>query len=271
MDFLEEITALATRAADHLDHLETEEATKNALVLPFIRTLGYDIFDPQEVVPAYTMPSDTKEYDSLDYAVQLDGEPVLLIECRHVGANLLNDHPVLLSRYFQATSARIGVFTNGTTYRFYTDLENDQKMDERPFLATDLLDVDEREFAELKRLRKSTLDLDEMRAAAHDLKYRHALHDYLNAQWTEPDEDFVRFLTEKVYVGRVTDHVQEEFEDIVRGALQQFVHEKIQDRLTAALSQDADEPALETNDTAMTLPSLRAEDDDLPTAAWNRV
>lgn len=270
MDFIEEITALASRADQHLDHLETEEATKNALVLPFLSTLGYDIFDPREVVPAFTVPSDAKEYDTLDYAVLLDDDPVMLFECRHVGANLLNDHPVLLSRYFQATPARIGVFTNGTVYRFYTDLEDEQKMDERPFLAVDLLDVDEREFAELKRLRKSTFDVDEMRSVAHDLKYRRALRDYLQEQWTEPGDEFVRFMTDQVYVGRITDTVHEQFEGIVRSALRQFVSEKIRDRLATALEDEGAEA--QTSSTANeTVPTLRPDTDDVPTAAWERV
>ncbi len=40
MDFIEAIQSLATTAAKRLEHLQTEEATKNALVMPFINILG---------------------------------------------------------------------------------------------------------------------------------------------------------------------------------------------------------------------------------------
>src|SRR5438045_2977665 len=51
MDFIDQLNALAVKVPKLCDMLQTEEATKNALVLPFIRILGYDIFDPTEVIP----------------------------------------------------------------------------------------------------------------------------------------------------------------------------------------------------------------------------
>ena len=51
MDFIENIQGLAARIDKQLGHLKTEEATKNALVMPFINALGYNVFDPTEVVP----------------------------------------------------------------------------------------------------------------------------------------------------------------------------------------------------------------------------
>lgn len=53
MDFIEELQNLSTKTEKLCNLLQTEEATKNALIMPFIKLLGYDIFDPTEVVPEF--------------------------------------------------------------------------------------------------------------------------------------------------------------------------------------------------------------------------
>lgn len=238
MDFIEEINSLAARAKNQVDHLETEESTKNALVMPFIKALGYDPFDPREVVPEFTADHGTKKGEKVDYAIKIDGKPVMLFECKHAGDTLSTDHAGQLFRYFHVTAARIGVLTNGVTFKFFTDLEEENKMDDRPFLEFNLLQVNEEKVEELKRLRKSSFNLDDMLSAAHDLKYRKALLDFLQRQWSEPDEAFVRFMTAQVYDGRITKNVRGQFRDIVRDALRQFVTDKVRGRLNTALMEE---------------------------------
>jgi predicted type IV restriction endonuclease len=50
MEFIKQIKDLSQRVATLKDNIHTEEATKNAFIMPFIQTLGYDIFNPTEVV-----------------------------------------------------------------------------------------------------------------------------------------------------------------------------------------------------------------------------
>lgn len=249
MDFIEEITSLSARAKSQLDHLETEEGTKNALIMPFIKALGYDPFDPREVVPEFTSDHGTKKGEKVDYAIRVDGRPIILFECKHAGAPLDTDHADQLFRYFHVTESKIGVLTNGVEYQFFTDLEEENKMDQRPFLTFDLLHVDENKVEELKRLRKSSFDLEDMLSAAHDLKYRKALLEYLQEQWDGPDEEFVRHMTKQVYDGRITQNVRDQFRDIVHDALRQFVSDKIRGRLSTALAEEEAElpPVAESN------------------------
>ncbi|MGL4805360.1 MAG: restriction endonuclease, partial [Bacteroidales bacterium] len=54
MDFKDSLKMLSERVYKMKDNILTEEATKNALIMPFIQTLGYDVFNPLEVVPEYT-------------------------------------------------------------------------------------------------------------------------------------------------------------------------------------------------------------------------
>lgn len=238
MDFIEKVDQVAERAEDQLGHIRNEESTKQALVIPFIKALGYDVYDMSEVVPEFTADFADLKGEKVDYAIFQEGDPVILIECKPSGGELAIEHAEQLFRYFQVTEARIGVLTNGVTYRFFSDLEEDNKMDESPFLELDLFDYSQQEIGELKKLRKSTFDLEGMIDAAHNLKYRRALLQYLRKQWHEPEEDFVHYLAGHVYDGRVTQRVRDLFRPIVRQALQQLVHEKVKGHLTSALEEE---------------------------------
>ena len=57
MEFSEKIEQLKERVLNLKDNVQTEEATKNALVMPFLNTLGYDVFNPLEVVPEFVADS----------------------------------------------------------------------------------------------------------------------------------------------------------------------------------------------------------------------
>lgn len=235
MDFADRIAALSAQARKQLDHIQNEEATKTALVLPFITALGYNVFDPTEVVPEFTADVGVKKGEKVDYAIVINGKPVMLFECKHVRTNLDDVHASQLFRYFTVTEARIGVLTNGIVYRFFSDLEEPNKMDQRPFLEFDLLNLKEEHIAELKKLTKDAFDLKELLSTASELKYTKALKQYLAQQLASPDPEFVRFLTKQVYSGLFTQSVREQFTGIVKRALTQFINDRVNDRLQSAL------------------------------------
>lgn len=238
MDFIDHIQALASRLEKQMEHIRTEEATKNALVMPFINALGYNVFDPTEVVPEFIADIGIKKGEKVDYAIMREGQPIMLFECKHAGANLDEVHASQLFRYFHVTAARIGVLTNGITYRFYTDLEQPNKMDERPFLEFDMRDIQDPLVQELKKLTKSAFNLEEMLSAAHDLKYTKAITKYLSQQLAGPEDDFVVFITKRVYDGTVTQGVRQQFSGIVKRAFHQFVNERVSGRLKSALQEE---------------------------------
>ena len=239
MSFADRLAALAQRAPTLVDHLATEEATKNALVMPFIAALGYDVFNPQEVVPELNADVGVKKGEKVDYAIKQDGEVIVLIECKTAGVNLSDANMSQLFRYFTVTKARIAILTNGIHYRFYSDLEEPNKMDARPFLELNLLDVRDHHVAEVKRLAKGSFDLDRMLDAASELKYLRELHRVLGEQFEDPDPDLVRFLYLKVHPeGRFVASVREQFSELVPKAFQQFISERVSTRLRSALSQE---------------------------------
>ncbi len=69
MDFIEKVHELPARIPKQLDNIQTEEATKHALVMPFISALGYNVFDPTEVTPELCADVSTKKGEKVDYAI----------------------------------------------------------------------------------------------------------------------------------------------------------------------------------------------------------
>ncbi|MCA9212431.1 MAG: type I restriction enzyme HsdR N-terminal domain-containing protein [Planctomycetales bacterium] len=236
MDLIDRLKELSTRAANILNQLETEEATKNALVMPLINTLGYDVFNPSEVVPEFNADVGTKKGEKVDYAIMRDGSPIILFECKSAGVKLDVSHASQLYRYFSVTDARFGVLTNGIQYLVFSDLEAPNKMDELPFLEFSLLEINDDIADQLKRFAKDTFDLENILSTAGELKYTKAIKRYLREEWTNPSDEFVRIFASRVYQGRLTQSTKDQFTDIVKRAFHGFVTDRINERLKSALS-----------------------------------
>lgn len=212
MEFAEKLNSLSVKVRQQSASIQTEEATKNALIMPFIHAvLGYDVFDPSEVIPEYVCDIGTKKGEKIDYAILKDGDIQILIECKKLGEQLSLNHASQLFRYFHVTNARIAILTNGRVYKFFTDLDAPNKMDERPFLELDLLDIDEHVVPELLKLTKTAFDVESIVNAAGELKYVSQIKKLLTRLLTNPDEDFIRFVASRVYEGVVTQKVRELF------------------------------------------------------------
>lgn len=236
MDFIERLQGLSKKIVQVGATLETEEATKNALIMPFLHSvLGYDVFDPTEVVPEFNADTGTKKGEKVDYALLKDGEVQILIECKKFGEKLSTKHASQLFRYFSVTNARIAILTNGEVYEFYTDLDAPNKMDEKPFLTLNLSALDEHIVPEVKKLTKSSFDVDSVVDAAGELKYLNQIKKVLQVQFKDPEEDFVKFFTSRVYDGVQTAKVKAQFLEITSKALKQFLNDSINDRLKSAI------------------------------------
>ena len=180
MDFIDELRQFSSRVEKIKDVITTEEATKNSLILPFFQLLGYDVFNPLEFVPEYTADVGTKKGEKVDYAIIVDDEPAILIEAKWCGEPL-DKHDSQLFRYFGTTSAKFGILTNGVVYKFYTDLNEPNKMDLDPFLVFNILDIQENIVSEVKRFAKATLDIDAAFNAASELKFTNLIKGFVHA------------------------------------------------------------------------------------------
>jgi hypothetical protein len=236
MDMIDSLRALAGRLEKTLDLIKTEEATKNSMIMPLIQLLGYNVFDPLEVTPEYVSDVGTKKGEKVDYAILKDGSPIMLFECKKSGDSLNINHAGQLFRYFHVTSVRFGVLTNGIEYKFFSDLELPNKMDEKPFFEFNLLNFKERDVEELKKFAKSAFDLDSILSNANDLKYARLVKNKLNSWVTEPPEEFVRLIAADLIENkRITSAIREQFTTITKRAFEQLISEKINDRLKGAM------------------------------------
>ena len=239
MDFIDQLRALSSRIASTKDLIQTEEATKNAMVMPFIQALGYNVFDPLEVTPELVADVGTKKGEKVDYAILMGGKPIILFECKKSGADLNINHASQLFRYFHVTEARFGILTNGLTYRFFTDLEQPNKMDEKPFLEFNLLDFKEQEVEELKKFAKAAFDVDKILTTANELKYTRAIQNLLAEWMVNPSEDFVRLVSADLLAGkRFTPAAKEQFSQITKRAFKQLIGDRINDRLRVAMTPE---------------------------------
>ena len=238
MELIDSIRQIAKVYTERKDVIQTEEATKNALIMPFISALGYNVFDPSEVVPEFVADVGIKKGEKVDYAIIKDSKPIMLIEAKWSGEQLDVSKEAQLLRYFNATPAKIGILTNGHEYRFYTDLDQDNIMDLMPFLQFSICDITDQIVRELKRFAKTTFKIEEIASTASELKYTGAMKNYLIEQLAEPCDDFVKHMASKVFTGRLTESAREKFRLITKKAFTQFVSDRVSDRLASALSEE---------------------------------
>lgn len=240
MAFAEAIGTLAGKVRDRKAEIATEEATKNALIMPFISSvLGYDVFDPSEVVPEFVADVGVKKGEKIDYAIMKNGEVQILIECKKVGEPLSLQHASQLFRYFAVTSARIAILTNGQVYQIYTDGDAPNRMDEKPFLVFDLLDIDRSLISEVQKLSKESFDLESVISAAEELKYIGLVKRALAIEIKEPTDDWIRYFVARVYDGKATQRVVDQFRGLVSKAASQYIADQVNDRLKNALGEGA--------------------------------
>ncbi|MEJ5265993.1 MAG: type I restriction endonuclease [Bacteroidales bacterium] len=237
MDFKDQLKQLSDRIEKLKAQISTEEATKTSLIMPFIQALGYDIFNPTEVTPEYVADIGTKKGEKVDYAILKDGQPVILIECKHWSENL-DLHNSQLLRYFNVTKAKFAILTNGINYRFFTDLEETNKMDEKPFLDLLMTDLRDNQIEELKKFHKSYFDIENIVNTASELKYTNEIKSILKNEFNQPTESFVRFFVSQVYSGKATEKVLARFAELVKRSTQQFLSDSVTDRLNAALIKE---------------------------------
>jgi predicted type IV restriction endonuclease len=234
-DFVERIRVLAARVEKQKDNIVSEEACKNAFVMPFLNALGYDVFNPEIVVPEFTADVGIKKGEKVDYAIKIDGIITMLVECKCCGSDLALQHMSQLYRYFSVTDARFAILTTGQQYWFYSDLDAQNKMDQRPFFRFDILDYRPSHIAELSKFTSDQFDLVQILATASNLKYSSAIQQEFAKELEEPSDEIIKIFAARVYDGHFTKKVRDDFRDIVSNAFKEAVRELVSKRLTSAL------------------------------------
>lgn len=233
----DELKKLSDRIAATKNLVLTEEATKTAFIMPFLQVLGYDIFNPLEVVPEYISDVGIKKGEKVDYAICRDGVPAILIECKPCNTELSLDYEGQLLRYYHVSKAEFGILTNGVVYKFYTDLEDKNKMDVKPFLEINLLEFDKIRMPELEKFCKANFDAENIRKTADILKCANAVKSAIGEEFDQPSEDIVRAIFKRTgCCGAVfTAKVKEKLTPLVKAAIDAMINEKVKANLSSAL------------------------------------
>ena len=253
MDFADKVKELAAQFDKIKDHVGSEDATKAAMVMPFLQTLGYDIFNPMEVIPEFTSAFGVKSNARVDYAIVFNQEPAILIEVKKAKSSLQLGNISQLFPYFAATKSKFGILTNGIQYQFFADLDTSHIMDERPFLTLDIVpSIRDSEILELQKFHKEKFDTITIISGAEILKYTGEIKRFLRQQIKEPGEDFTKFFIKKTsFPGSASKPVVEKFSMIVVNAFKQYSQEVVSDTLKGALESQTDgvdEPKLSEKD-----------------------
>jgi len=234
----DQIKGFSKKIKSIMDEINTEEATKTSIIMPFFQMMGFDVFNPLEFCPEYTADIGTKKGEKVDYAIILNGEPVILIEVKSVKEKL-EKHAPQLFRYFVASKAKFAILTNGIQYKFFTDLDKENVMDNAPFLEIDLFDMNESSYQELIKFHKANLDVKEILDSASELRYITQITNVMKNDLQNPTDDFVRYiLNQEIYDGRLTQNIIEKFKPLVKQAITEYVNSLVNEKIKNALNND---------------------------------
>ncbi|MEH2044928.1 type I restriction endonuclease [Nostoc sp.] len=174
MGFIEDITKLSEQVRKRADQVVGEEATKMALIVPFLSAIGYDVYDPSEVMPEYVADFAIKkagQFEKVDYALAINNNIVMLVEAKARGQKA-EVHDGQLSRYFNGLlTTKVAIVTNGIEYRFFTDLRDKNVMDKEPFFAFNILEYDSKDIDNLKFFHCDNFDVTAITSHAEEIVY----------------------------------------------------------------------------------------------------
>lgn len=182
----------------------SEEHTKMAYIVPLLLNLGWDVYNPMEVVPEYTCDVGTKKGEKVDYALLLNNKPMLIVEAKDCRASLGSQNYSQLYRYYTTTEAKIAILTNGVEYKFYTDSIRENIMDSEPFFVFNVLDYGEKDIKMLAKFHKSSIESDGIMPILQDMQLDTKIQEFKNwlkNQGTNPSSQFVSFVQNNVFYG----------------------------------------------------------------------
>lgn len=235
MTFKEELQKLSVQITERKKHITNEEMTKQALIIPFLQVLGYDVFNPLEVKPEFDSDFAKKKGEKVDYAIYKNDKPIIFIEAKVVTEDPAS-HNAQLSRYFNATpEVKFAIITNGVTYKFFTDLDANNIMDDNPFAVINITELSPSDIEILDKFRKEAFDTETLVKYAEDLIYTTNLNNKLRELFKNPPDDFIRYLIKDFSDSRITSNVIERFRPIVKKSIQNA----LLDMVSQSLSQSS--------------------------------
>ncbi|WP_110926758.1 type I restriction endonuclease [Bacillus massiliglaciei] len=239
--------------SDSRDLIKNEESTKQFLILPLLRGLGYDTYSPQEVTPEFTADF-LKKKEKVDYAIFLNNTPSIFVEAKPMNQPITKSAPQL-SRYFSTfPSVRLGILTNGIEYHFFTDLNNANIMDSKPFFIFNIQNYNEEEFNNLVKFSKNLYDYETIKKLAETLMYYQSFKSVIKEIFESPNDDFIKFVIKERFSFKVTQQFINTSRPLVQKCIQETLTEIISEKFDVAANYQ------ETQEIAADLEPIQQEE-----------
>lgn len=198
---LSDFEELAIKVKNRKDRADCEENTKLYLIMPFLKVLGYDAEEPDDIKYEFTCDFGKKQGRKVDYAIFNNGELTFILEAKD--ARLTNwrtnqDYIQALDDYFRYSDTHLAVLTNGLEYRFFTDSDKDGFVDLEPFRVVDILNVTESDVEFFQLLQKGHADIDKLRLMLSQETFKFDLKKWLEVQCVEPSSSFMGYLQSEI-------------------------------------------------------------------------
>lgn len=229
MNLKETIEVLNNVISENSELIKNEESTKQFLILPLLKGLGYDTYSPQEVTPEFTADFHKKN-EKVDYAISINGQPQIFLEAKSIN-NKINKSAPQLSRYFSTfPSVKLGILTNGVEYHFFTDLNDSNIMDTKPFFIFNITNYNEEDFESLTKFSKNLYDEESIKKLAESLIYFQSFKSVIKEIFEFPNDDFIKFVIKERFKFKVTQQFINTSRPIILKSIQEALSEVISEK-----------------------------------------
>ena len=211
--------------------------------MPMLKALGYDVFDPAIVIPEFTADFGVRRAEKVDYAIRIGGDIQILIECKPVHSDLTSIHASQLYRYYSVTKAKFGILTNGREWRFFSDLDAPNKMDDQPFFIFSISDYNDQDLIEFEKFSAASFSVDGIIAAASDLKLKSLISETLRQEFSSPSDEFTRLIGRRIHSGNLTAEIRVRFSALIAACISDILRDQANQRLKAAIDRPAGDTA----------------------------
>ena len=262
LNFREQVIAFARTALEKAPQCHNEECTKQYLVLPFLRLLGYDPDNPNHVVAEHSADYSDKYKNRVDYLLKPNGAAAIALECKPCGVDVKEDRGQIRS-YFNALSGqRVGGLTNGLEYDFFIDSVETNCMDDEPFLSVSLQSVANGEIRPdeieaLEHLNRESFDPDLIVSQAEvRLLKRDFIHQF-GSELKSPSEELCRLFLQRANLTHVRSNaIATTYRALIKGAIEEtlatqvYSHFRKQQQLDVSVrtEESGASPEIETTD-----------------------
>ena len=236
-EFHEELILGAENIIRAKPNCNNEESTKQFMVLPFLATLGYNPFNPNEVVPEHHADFSEKYRNRVDYAIMRDNTPIIAIEVKQPSSKLTDDRGQLRSYFNACQTVKLGILTNGINYECFADTDERNIMDQTPFLSFSIEEImngqaDDRMINGIADLRRDKFDPANVGAEARRKLLLATFIDVFQKWQRSPSEDLAKLLLDEGgFKGIKTKKITQEAQELAKHAFSTFVERAILKRI----------------------------------------